>query len=232
MYYRSHKKNQTGFTLVELIIAIAVFSIGIMAAFTLALGNWRTDKENYNRVMAGDLAREGIELVRYIRDSNWLRIDNNETCDEPGFVCKWDSYMNDQDFQRLFIDYESFYLADPFKFFDGGCGGTIEQCVETCDNMNKRCVLQYDPEAVPEDRIFYHDLIATDHLTIFKRVIDLEAICFDGITEEVADGEINCDDSYPGYEKIGLRVSSIVGWNSFGSDKNVKATEYLYNWRR
>jgi len=233
MYYKSHKNDQEGFTLVELLIAIAVFGIGIMAAFTLALGNWRTDKENYNRVMAGNLSREGIELVRHLRDSNWLKMDNNEECDNPGFVCKWDSYMDNVGNRRFLIDYESIHFVSPIKVLDVACNNTLEECIENCNQGSSNyCVLQYDFGGDFDERFFYHDNGTNDHLTNFKRVIDLEAICYDGTAEEVANDDIGCDVAWPGYEKIGLKVTSIVGWDSFGTEENTKATEYLYNWRR
>lgn len=237
MNYRSNKNNQQGFTLIELLIAIAVFSIGIMAAFTLALGNWRVDKENYNRVMASNLAREGIELVRYVRDSNWLYMDNNQECDIAGSVCKWDSYFDDQMNHRFLIDYELRIIeTSPIKVFVNVCNDeiSIEDCIRDCDKgISEYCVLQYNPEEEePNKKFFYHNNVDSNHLTNFKRMISLEAICYDGTTEEVASDEINCDVSYPGYEKIGLRVTSIVGWYSFGDEHNLIAVENLYNWRR
>ena len=213
MNHRSHKKNQSGFTLIELLIAIAVFSIGIMAAFTLALGNWRVDKQNYDRVMAGNLAREGIELVRYVRDSNWLKMDNNEECE--GVVCHWDSYMDTEpDDRRLLVDYESFSSLAPFKFVSSGCGGTIEDCIDHCDDSDSWCVLQYDHTAGFESRFFYHDLVNSDYLTNFKRVIDLEAICYDnngGTGEYIETEKIDCIDVAD--EKIGL--NDLCGWLVF-----------------
>ena len=63
--------NKQGFTLLEVLLALSVLSVGIMAAFTLALANLNTARDNYQRIRAANLAREGLELARNVRDTNW-----------------------------------------------------------------------------------------------------------------------------------------------------------------
>ncbi len=94
------KENRKGFTLIELIIALGVFSAGIMAAFTLALAGLNTSKDNYARIQAANLAREGIELVRNKRDINWLKIDNNTDCSEADGLqfCEWNEDLDPGDY--------------------------------------------------------------------------------------------------------------------------------------
>ena len=89
--------NNNGFTLIEMVITIGVFTVGVMGAFTLALSNLNTVNDNFSRVVAANLAREGIELIRNERDSNWLRIDSNVDCDTGVAnlqLCSWDEYLN------------------------------------------------------------------------------------------------------------------------------------------
>ena len=142
--------------------------------------------------------------------------------------------MKNQNDRRFLVDYESFYLTSPIKTLFGTCdnGDSVEDCITACDTAGSEfCRLQYNPDADTEDRFFFHDNSSSDYLSHFKRMISLQAICYDGITEEIDLDEINCV-NYPGHEKIGLRVTSIVGWYAFGEEHNVKAVEYLYNWRR
>ena len=71
-------KRQKAFTLIEVLIAITILTIGILSGFVLvtrALYNVAVIKD---RLTASFLAQEGIELTRQIRDSNFLRILNNE----------------------------------------------------------------------------------------------------------------------------------------------------------
>ncbi|MFZ2150826.1 MAG: prepilin-type N-terminal cleavage/methylation domain-containing protein [Candidatus Absconditicoccaceae bacterium] len=62
-----------GFTLIEIIIVIAVFSIGIMAVFYLVTNNLERLDETKTRNLATFLAKEGIELTFNIRDANLIK---------------------------------------------------------------------------------------------------------------------------------------------------------------
>lgn len=64
----NHKK---GFTLIELIIGITILVVGISAVLSLVLFSIQLNKENMVKVQALELAREGLEIMRNIRDSNW-----------------------------------------------------------------------------------------------------------------------------------------------------------------
>ncbi len=66
-----------GFTLLEGIIAIGVISSALIVGLTLAISNLNAADENSDRILAGHLAREGLEAMRNIRDSDWMRRDAN-----------------------------------------------------------------------------------------------------------------------------------------------------------
>lgn len=87
-------KSRRGETLIEVFVATMVLVVGALAAtrlFAVATINNQLTKE---RVIATSLAREGIEAVRNIRDTNWLRFAgdrrtcwnnlNSSSCDEEG----------------------------------------------------------------------------------------------------------------------------------------------------
>ena len=62
-----HKK---AFTLIEVLIAITVFSVGVLAVLNLIMNNlWTLDKIQ-TKITATLLAKEGIEIAYNIRDSN------------------------------------------------------------------------------------------------------------------------------------------------------------------
>jgi type II secretory pathway pseudopilin PulG len=66
-------KSRRGETLVEVFVAIIILVVGALSAVKLlglASINNQLTKE---RVIATNLAREGLEAVRNIRDTNWLR---------------------------------------------------------------------------------------------------------------------------------------------------------------
>ncbi|MBI2451203.1 MAG: type II secretion system protein [Parcubacteria group bacterium] len=65
-------KNLDGFTLLETIVALGVFTIAISAALTLANQSIESSRVAKARFIASSLAEEGIEGVRNKRDTNWL----------------------------------------------------------------------------------------------------------------------------------------------------------------
>ena len=65
-----------GFTLIELVISIFLLCfviIGVYNAFSIIV---ILTSDTSDRLTATYLAQEGIEIVRNIRDTNWLNMDN------------------------------------------------------------------------------------------------------------------------------------------------------------
>lgn len=65
--------KNSGFTLVETLIAISVVSVTIAAAVQLTISSNRTGKQMMAQFKAFHIAEEGMEIVRNMRDSNWLQ---------------------------------------------------------------------------------------------------------------------------------------------------------------
>jgi len=70
------KKNKVnlrkGFTLPEVIVAMAVLTLVIFTATNLLVSIIRSNAENIHTLTAYGLAQEGLEAVRNMRDSDWL----------------------------------------------------------------------------------------------------------------------------------------------------------------
>ena len=64
-----------GFSLLELIITILVVSIGILGTYSVVSYTLSAIGLSSSRLTAAYLAQEGIEIVRNIRDTNWLEED-------------------------------------------------------------------------------------------------------------------------------------------------------------
>jgi len=66
-------KSQSGQSLVEMIVAIAIILTGLVGALSLTISNLSGVDEAGTRVVASNLAKEGVEVVRNFRDANWLQ---------------------------------------------------------------------------------------------------------------------------------------------------------------
>lgn len=65
------KKNQAGFMMIE--AAFSIFIVGtILITFMAVMASvYRTEFAKRDLIIASNLAQEGIEIVRNIRDNNW-----------------------------------------------------------------------------------------------------------------------------------------------------------------
>ena len=71
-YYTNHKK-EAGFTLVETIVATGVIVVALVSSLALINSSLVSASNFSDRLIASNLEAEGIEVVRNIRDNNWLQ---------------------------------------------------------------------------------------------------------------------------------------------------------------
>ncbi len=74
------KHNQSGQTLIETLVAAFVLTMGITAALGLATYSLNATSNIKQRVIAVGLARDGIEAVKNMRDTNWLKATLSTDC--------------------------------------------------------------------------------------------------------------------------------------------------------
>ncbi len=79
-HFLKHKFDQTnptksgaGFTMIEVIAAIFVFTMAILALMILIDESIVFSDQAKSKLIAVYLAQEGIEIVHNIRDSNWIK---------------------------------------------------------------------------------------------------------------------------------------------------------------
>ncbi len=66
------KEKSRGFTIIEMLIAVLIFTIAISALTFMAGRGIRSARESQQRIIAEYLASEGMEVVRNIRDTAFL----------------------------------------------------------------------------------------------------------------------------------------------------------------
>jgi len=65
-------QTNKGFTLIEVLVAVAIFSVGTAVSVNVISYSLGLSAKIKDRTIAAHLAQEGIELVKNIRDLNWL----------------------------------------------------------------------------------------------------------------------------------------------------------------
>ena len=104
----SKKTIPAGFSIIEVIIALAIFAMAGIAVWTLAANSLKTARLGRQELVAANLAQEGIEIVRSMRDSNWLRTaagsrdnDNGANC-APSPPQSWRDRLCDGDYRAQY----------------------------------------------------------------------------------------------------------------------------------
>lgn len=201
-------RHTPGLGLLETIIAIGVITTGLFAVFTLVLGNARVAEEARLRFGAVQTAREGVEVVRMIRDANWLAAQRMQA-----------SYGD--------INGSTAFVYDAIAVFDGAAGvWSLTFDTVSLDDARARIVPQVFPSGT-----FWTQGDATDEpgdqATPYRRVLTVAPMC---ANRAVLGNGQSCDPATSG-ARIGSRVTSRVRWTVGGSTRDVVAEEDLYDWR-
>jgi type II secretory pathway pseudopilin PulG len=226
-------KKTKGETIAETLIALTIIGIGMTFTGMLLSNSLRNITTSKNRVIAVNIAREGIEAVRSIRDGNWLRYsskmrkcwnhmpqnpdaDGNDLCDGTNIILpdSNDATGGQQNY-IIYKDTGQRWRLAPHK----------EDPIAGVDNSNLSLVdidmlvdTNYDTDPENDADIYNHTEVGgslTKALgdnpvsTIFKRYIILSYLDNDG--NEIVD---NVDSSHNR-----LRVKSVVTWTNTVGEK-------------
>lgn len=70
------RKNNKGFTIIEIIIACTIISITVLALLSTAQKGIELSGRALRQAQANNLLEEGVEAVKIIRDNDWNNINN------------------------------------------------------------------------------------------------------------------------------------------------------------
>lgn len=69
--------NRRGTSIIEIMVVIVVLSVGIVGAYNIVMSGQKLSATSTNKIKAINIAREGLELVENIRDTNWLKFSSD-----------------------------------------------------------------------------------------------------------------------------------------------------------
>jgi len=90
-------RQSSGQTLIETIVAAGVLTTGIIGGLALAIASLGSSDQVMQQIVATGLAREGVEVVRRIRDANW----------NAGSLSNCDSLFGTTDSQQCYQTWDS-----------------------------------------------------------------------------------------------------------------------------
>lgn len=174
-------KCRSGQGLLEIIVAIGVITTGVFGMLTLLTASINGAKELEARAMGANLAKEGIEAVRKIRDSNWLQ-----------------SKPFDAGLEGLGFDYTGIAYFNPsdngwtVSFGANAIGDAEAEMLKTADGL----MLQFPSDILPPPA----------EETGYRRILTLNAICEDGSTKTSG---LSCASKKIGIEAISDTLWSV-----------------------
>lgn len=204
----------SGQTLLELLVAFMVIAVGLFAAVTLIFSNFNAVNRDADSVVAINLAREGVELAKQIRDSNWLAGDSfDKGLMKPGVPSditgtpQWEG---------------QFTPLNESPKFDWSADDFTDERTQVV--VSKNTLLANIPTLPPP---------AADikERTPFRRLLTFESICFNdavppGVYSIAPSGSCGI-----GVRKVGVRVKSHVQWKRKGAPRDVVIYEEFYDWK-
>lgn len=138
----------------EMIVAIAIIVTGLVGALSLTISNLSGVGEAGTRGVASNLAKEGIDVVRNIRDTNWLK---NSVWD--------DGLSSGSDFTAIAV-FNPTTNAWRLDFTSNGASDAAAKLYREENNL-------YLQDMTPPGEVE----------TLYSRLIILDPICFNAATE-------------------------------------------------
>jgi len=88
---KNTNSTSSGFSIIEVLIGVFIFTLGLISIYLIMVSSLKLNDYNKNEIIASNLAREQIELLRNVRDSNyktlhgWNWIPNASDNSNPKF---------------------------------------------------------------------------------------------------------------------------------------------------
>lgn len=193
--------HRTGQSMVEAVFAIGILLIVTSAVLGLTTSNISGSQSAEFQIIANNLAREGIEVVRSIRDANWL----------SGLPWNKGLLEQKQASNRARAEFDEPNNAWILNF------NYTDDSLYVSPRVDDQGSRHYD---------VYSHVATGSTKSVFSRFIDFVAICADGSGNERIVS--SCPD---GEQQVGIKVTSHVTWTERGKQHEVTLEDLLYAWK-
>lgn len=196
------------FSMIEILVSILIFSLWLTAVYALIVSSLKLNDYNKNYIIASNLAREQIELIKNIRDSNYRTIHGWNQIDP-----KWE-YDSEDDFFEIgkYYTIENNYSATadfPIKVWE------ISNFWEGPENISTK--MQSYRLCLDSANRYTHNCIANTP-TYFYRYLKIEPLTYKSGATDIVEDEA-------------MRVTSKVIWYYRGYN-DTQITTILTDWKR
>ena len=110
--------SDTGLTLIETLLAVFIMTMAVSAMVGVSIYNFAVNNRALNQAVALNLAREGAEAVRNMRDLNWLPGPGRTGVDFCGDDTKPEYIAPDE---YCYDEYRQWASSIPQPCLSGGC---------------------------------------------------------------------------------------------------------------
>jgi prepilin-type N-terminal cleavage/methylation domain-containing protein len=158
----THRQTRHGFTLIEMLVAVLIFSLGLVSLMSIASRGIAGNSIVADEISAQYLAAEGIEVVRHIRDTNYIAIrpwlsNGLDDCIGESCLIGWDFNASS---------------GDPYVFLTQ-CNGGSAGCDDPLflDAGNNFFSASGGGDETPFVRTIYIEEISQDEIRVISEVV-------------------------------------------------------------
>lgn len=199
-------KDRRGQSFIEAMVALTIIITSVSSALALVQSSLTSSSVGGTQIVASNLAREGVEIVRSIRDSNWLA---------GGSFKDGLTYGTDK-------------TAIPVLDKASGSWSLTLAPLAMTDAL---AALYLDTDG---GYVHAGSMVPGTSATPYRRLLTVNYICRENSTGAetiVTVPNASCPPSTT-HTFVGLEVQSAVRWTvAGGSSRNLTVTERLYDWR-
>lgn len=162
------KKNNFWFSIIEILIWIVIFTLGLTWVYVLIVSTMSLNDYSKNSIIATNLARESIENIRNVRDNNYKNLfkwNKLPWSDSNNLFSTWVYYKVENDYSNLSDSTVKFDIIDDFAEGKQYLTSKMENYRLCLDSENK----------------YTYDCSSWNKKTYFYRYIKMDDLMYDNL---------------------------------------------------